>query len=98
MKISIDSVLVQDAEPAAAALDGDIVLMSLREGCYFSFNAVASEIWRMLAKPRRVEELFDALVRSHAVDAQTLTRDVTPFLQNLVDRHLLRVVEPAGAP
>jgi hypothetical protein len=93
--VTIDSVLVQDDEPGAAALDGETVLLSLREGAYFGLNAVASQIWGMLAEPCRVGEIFAALTQSHEVDAGTLARDVTPFLQTLVDQRLLRVIEPA---
>ena len=58
MSVTIDSVLVQDKEPTAAALDGGVVLLSLRAGSYFGFNRVASDIWTMLAEPRRVGAHF----------------------------------------
>jgi hypothetical protein len=97
MTLTIDSVLVQDREPAAAALDDGVVLLSLRAGSYFNLNSVASEIWGMLTEPRCVAQIFDTLRETHDVDAETLSRDVTPFLQTLVDERLLRLVEPADA-
>jgi hypothetical protein len=30
------------------------------------------------------------------VDAETMIRDVTPFLQTLIERRLVRVVDPGG--
>jgi len=51
----------------------------------------------MLAEPHRVGQIFDTLRENHDVDAETLSRDVTPFLQVLVDERLIRVVEPADA-
>jgi Coenzyme PQQ synthesis protein D (PqqD) len=97
VSVTIDSVLVQDKEPTTADLDGGAVLLSVRAGAYFGFNPVASEIWDMLAKPRRVGEIFAALSASHDVDADTLARDVTPFLQTLIENHLVRLVEPGDA-
>ena len=94
MSVTIDSVLVQDKEPTTADLDGGAVLLSVRAGAYFDFNPVASEIWYMLAEPRRVGEIFASLSASHDVDAETLARDVTPFLQTLIEHHLVRLVEP----
>ena len=94
MSVTADSVLVQDKEPAATDLDDGVVLLSLRAGCYFGFNEVATEIWHMLAEPCRVGTIFDALLEHHDVDADTLKRDVTPFLQNLVEQHLVRIVDP----
>ena len=93
MRVTIDSVLVQDKEPTTADLDGGAVVLSLRAGAYFDFNPVASEIWYMLAEPRRVGEIFEQLSASHDVDAETLARDVTPFLQTLIEHRLVRLVE-----
>ncbi len=97
MSVTIDSVLVQDQEPRAADLDGGVVVLSVRAGSYFGFNAVASEIWNMLTKPCRVGQIFDSLADRHDVDAETLARDVTPFLQTLVEHRLLRVIDPGEA-
>ena len=97
MRLTNDSILVRDAEPTTAALDQGAVVLSVRAGSYFSFNAVASDIWTLLAEPRSVGEIFDALALSHDVDAATLARDVTPFLQSLVERRLAQVVVPSAA-
>ena len=78
MSVTIDSVLIQDKELAAADLDGRVVVLSVRGGAYFDFNGVASEIWHLLSEPRSVGELFDTLSQSHEVDATTLSRDVLP--------------------
>ena len=97
MSVTIDSILVQDNEPKAADLDGGVVVMSLRAGSYFGFNRVASEIWNMLAEPCRVGQIFDSLSERHEVNAEILGRDVTPFLQTLVDERLVRVIDPDAA-
>lgn len=94
MSVTIDSVLVQDKEPTAAELDGDVVVLSVRAGSYFGFNRVATEIWNMLVEPCRVGQIFVSLSERHDVDAETLARDVTPFLQTLVEYQLVRVIDP----
>ncbi len=97
MSVTIDSVLVRDKELAAADLDGQVVVLSTRAGAYFSFNDVASEIWQLLSEPCRVDELFHALSQSRDVDVATLSRDVLPFLQTLIDRRLALQIEPDAA-
>jgi hypothetical protein len=59
---------------------------------------VASEIWQMLAEPCRVGQIFASLSDNHDVDAQTVVRDVTPFLQTLIDHRLVRVIDPRKEP
>jgi hypothetical protein len=98
LRVTVESILVQDSEPVGADLDGGWVLLSLRAGAYFSFNPVASEIWQMLAEPCRVDQIFASLRDGHDIDAQSVARDVTPFLQNLVDNRLVRVIDPRKQP
>jgi hypothetical protein len=93
MDLTIDTTLVRDPTLAAADLDGRIVVLSVEAGAYVSFNGVASEIWHMLSEPCRVEEIFETLSHNHDVDAATLSRDVLPFLQRLIERRLARQVD-----
>jgi Coenzyme PQQ synthesis protein D (PqqD) len=94
LSVTIDSILIRDREPTEAAFDEGVVVLSVRAGAYFAFNGVATEIWSMLTKPCRVGEIFEHLSEHHDVDDKTLTRDVTPFLQTLVEQRLVRVIDP----
>ena len=91
--VTVDTVLVRDSEPMPTTVDEEVVVLSVRAGAYFGFNLIGSEIWNMLSEPRRVGEIFDTLAQSHEVDRDTMTRDVTQFLQTLIERRLVRVVE-----
>jgi hypothetical protein len=97
-RVTLESVLVQDSEPLGTDLDGGTVILSVRAGAYFSFNPMASEIWQMLAVPRRVNQIFASLSEDHDVEAQIIARDITSFLQTLVDQRLVRVVDPRKKP
>jgi Coenzyme PQQ synthesis protein D (PqqD) len=92
--VTIDSILVRDREPRTADLTGGVVVLSMSVGSYFSFNQLGSEIWTMLGEPCRVGHIFNVLSQRHGVDAQTLTRDVMPFLQKLIEHRLIRVRDP----
>lgn len=98
MTVTVETVLVQDKEPIPATVDEEVVLLSVRAGNYFGFNRVGTEIWNMLAEPRRVGDIFNSLAKAHDVDADTMTRDVTQFLQTLIDRGLVRVLNAGKSP
>jgi hypothetical protein len=99
VNVTIDSLLIRDDEPKGAKLDdGTVVVLSVRAASYFGFNPVAGEIWKMLAVPRRVDQIFSALAQTYEVDAELLARDVTPFLQTLLDHRLIRVIAPDELP
>jgi hypothetical protein len=91
--VTVDTVLVRDSEPMPTTVDEEVVVLSVRAGAYFGFNRIGSEIWNMLSEPRRVGEILDTLAQSHEVDFDTMTRDVTQFLQTLIERRLVRVVD-----
>jgi hypothetical protein len=91
--VTIHSVLVRDQELPATTVEGHAVVLSLDAGSYFDLNRVATEIWGMLSKPRRVGEIFESLSEQHDVDTETLIRDVTPFLQTLIDYKLIRMID-----
>jgi hypothetical protein len=92
--VTADTILVQDSEPIPATVDEEVVVLSVRAGAYFGFNRVGTEIWNMLTEPRRVGQILDSLSQAHDVDADTMTRDVTRFLQDLIERRLVRVIDP----
>jgi hypothetical protein len=88
--ITSDTVLVRDSEPMPTTVDEEVVVLSV---AYFGFNRIGTEIWNMLAEPRRVGHILDTLAQSHEVDRDTMTRDVNQFLQTLIERRLVRVVD-----
>jgi hypothetical protein len=92
LSFTVNSTLVQEAGLSAAEVDGRFVVLSLQAASYFDFNRVASEIWDMLSRPRRVDEILQKLSQHHDVDAEVMTRDVTAFLHALLAQRLVRIV------
>jgi coenzyme PQQ synthesis protein D (PqqD) len=97
LSLSPDSVLVQDKTLPAAELDGRVVVMSLSAGAYFDFNRIGTEIWSMLAEPCPIRWIFDSLSQNYRVDRETVAREVTPFLQTLLEQQLIRTMPPDAA-
>ena len=93
MTVGPDSIIVQEDEPVAAEVDGEVVMLSERAGAYFGLDGIGSEIWRLIEEPRRVSELCGTLAQRYEVDAETLSRDVTAFLDALLARNLVRLVQ-----
>jgi|HubBroStandDraft_4_1064222.scaffolds.fasta_scaffold1042072_1 hypothetical protein len=96
MSLTADSVVAQDSEPVVAHVDGDVVMLSEREGAYFGLNGMGTKIWELIVQPRRVGDICQSLSALYDVDDETLTREVTEFLQRLMARKLVRVVEDAA--
>jgi hypothetical protein len=92
--IPVDAVFVRDSEPVAATVKEEVVMLSLRAGAYFGLNPVGSEIWNLLSQPRRFGELCTMLSRIYDVDTDTVLRETGGFLEALLARGLVRMVDP----
>ena len=84
---------VKSEDPIVSVVDDEIVMLSLREGAYFSFNGVASEIWNLLDAPKSIGEICRTLSAHYRVDETTVSREVGAFLASIVDRGLARRLE-----
>jgi hypothetical protein len=94
LRIAVDTVLVQDEKVFARTLHERTIVLGIRRGSYFDFNRIGSEIWKMLAEPCRVDQLLEVLCVTHNVNMGLVKRDVTTFLQTLLDHHLVRAIRP----
>jgi hypothetical protein len=90
--LTANTILVRDCEPISTTVEQTMILLSVRAGSYFKLNRTGMEIWNLFQEPRRVREIIEVLAQSNEVDTEIVTRDVTAFLDELVDRRLLRVV------
>jgi hypothetical protein len=88
----MDTILVQDQDASSARLGDNEVVLDIRAGCYLDLNQTGGQIWRMLAEPCRVDRIFDELSRTYDIGMDVMQRDVTKFLQRMVDKGLVRVV------
>jgi hypothetical protein len=93
MAIGPDSIVVQDSEPIATTLDEQVVMLSVRANAYFGLNDVGTEIWKMIEQPRRVEDIWRTLAEAYDVTGETAAREVVEFLEGLLERGLVQIVE-----
>jgi hypothetical protein len=92
LNLTVNSILTQEAGLSATDVDGRVVVLSLPAASYFDLNAVASDIWGMLASPCSVEDIVQRLSQNHDVDMDIMTRDVMAFLQSMVAQRLVRII------
>jgi hypothetical protein len=91
--ISSGNMVVRDDEPIAATVDGEIVILSAKAEAYFGLGEIGSEIWGMIATPRRISDICTKLIEDYDVDPQTCEQDTVAFLTTLLDDRLIRIVD-----
>jgi hypothetical protein len=74
-----------------AEVDGEVLMMSIERGCYFSLNDVGYDIWRRLDPPCSFAELIDRLAADYDAARATIVEDVQALLSRLVAEDIVRV-------
>ena len=96
--MSDQSALAADAHIAraegvvASDVNGEVVILSIEAGHFFHLNATGSRIWNLLNAPMTVAALSAAVGERFAVGADECRRDVTEFVEGMLDKGLLERV------
>lgn len=76
-----------------AEMDGDLVMMDVEQGSYFSINPVGAHVWTQLETPQTIADLTEGVQQAFkAEDASEIRADVTRFLSDLASHNLVTEV------
>jgi len=78
----------------SAEAGGDLVLLHLERGTYYTLNPTGAWIWRLAGEGRSLGDICSALVARFAVDEDRAWRDLRAILHDLVREDLV-VIEAA---
>lgn len=95
MGIALSDVLTHGEEQITAEVDGDVVMMSVEKGEYYGLDAIGSRIWALFEQPTSLNDAVDVLLGEFEVDRATCEQDVISFVEQLLDKGLLRRVDAA---
>lgn len=77
----------------AVSMDGELVMMGVKQGEYFGLRDVAASIWKHLESPRTVRELSVLVADEYAIGASDCEHDVESFVDTLVAKQLVEKVD-----
>jgi hypothetical protein len=76
-------------------LDGDGILLDLRNQLYFGLDDVGVRIWELVRETGSEQGIYAALVKEYDVPPEEIRRDLAEWLDDLIERKLLEVAQPA---
>lgn len=80
-------------------LDGDGILLDLRNQLYFGLDDVGCRIWQLVRETGSEQGIFAALVQEYPeVSPIEIRTDLAEWLDDLIERKLLEVVPAAASP
>lgn len=91
--MTLETMITQAEGLEEAVLDGQIVMMSVDKGKYYTLDSVASRIWPMLAQPRTVRQICDELLDHYDVEREKGEREVLEFVADLERCEVIQIVK-----
>ena len=91
---------ISDRDLVSEVLDGEVIIIHLRSGTYYSLLASGADIWNALLNGRSVEEIADWLARGAEEERMRIAAEVAQFVSELMAENLILSTDsdPAGAP
>lgn len=89
--LSLHSVVVATREQVSCALGEESAILNMKNSVYYGMNAVGSRIWNLLAEPRTVMQLRDAVLDEYDVEPDRCEQDLLALLEQMRSEGLVQV-------
>ncbi len=73
-------------------LQGEIVILSPKEGVYFGLDPVGTRAWQLIQHHGRLGAVRDAMLKEYEVSAERLWEDLQDLITRMVDNGLVEVI------
>jgi hypothetical protein len=94
MTLRDESRVAISPDQMSAELDGEAVVLNLKDGVYFGLNPVGTRVWALLkAAPRSVAELRQAMLAEYDVAFDQCDADLRALLGALKEHGLVDISE-----
>jgi hypothetical protein len=81
--ISLKTIVVASKENVSCSLGDEEAILDMRSGRYYGLDSVGRCIWKLLDRPKSVEELRAAILQEYAVDPAKCESDLLALLEKL---------------
>ena len=89
--ITKESVVTAVPDQVSTDLGGEVAILHLTSGIYFSLNEIGARIWQMLQEPRPVNDILQTLLDEYDITAEECDRHLLTFLAELEAEKLVQV-------
>jgi Coenzyme PQQ synthesis protein D (PqqD) len=75
-----------------AELGGEVSLLNVKSGIYFTLNPVGASVWRQIQEMRSLAEIKQQLLAEYDVDAQRCESDLRQLITELQTLGLIELI------
>ncbi len=77
----------------AQEVDGEMVLLDMESENYFGLDEVGTAIWQAMQEYGTLQEVFNAMLEQYDVEKEVLEKDLSDFVEKLLESGLVEVKE-----
>jgi len=85
------SIVVAAGDQISRDFDGEVAILNLSTGLYYGLNSGGASIWNLLAEPKTVGQILDALLKEYDVEPEQCRDDLLRLLRKLAEADLIEV-------
>ena len=103
MNVEQDRLSANGAEITSKVIEGEAIIINLRDGTYYSLDAVGSLVWECVLAHSNLDEVVAAVTDRFDVSSEVARSDCGELLARLAEQKMLAVSEressdPVSAP
>lgn len=77
-------------------LGDEAVILSLKNGKYYSLNSVGSSIWKVIQEPAELSDIEAAILMEYDVDPKICRNETVLFLEKMIAEDLILTIDEQG--
>lgn len=77
-------------------LQGESVILNMKNGRYYGINTVGSSIWAAIQNPSSFEDIRSAILNEYDVTEDVCQREIKTFLDKMVQEELVITFDEAA--
>ena len=85
--------LHRDTEQEFTYIDGEVVMLSLKNGEYYGLDSIGTRIWELLEEDIMFSDIIRQLMNEFDVDEDLCLADTRAYLTQLLEKDLLIIRE-----
>jgi ornithine carbamoyltransferase len=89
--MDLDQKIIFSDTVFAQEVDGEMVLLDMESENYFGLDEVGTAIWQAMQEKETLQEVLDTLLEQYDVEAEVLERDLSDFVDKLLESGLVEV-------
>jgi hypothetical protein len=93
MPISFKAKISVPKQVLVRTFQNESVLLNLDSECYHGLDDVGTRMWEALSHSENIQAAYESLLPEYEVDAATLQKDLEAFIETMVERGLVEVID-----